>query len=629
MTRWNKEKNVLDHEHTKFWQYQLRDVDEPNLQKDIFPYNEICRVDFDHKILPINPAKEIFITDTTFRDGQQARPPYTVKQIVDLYTMLSRLGGKYGVIRQSEFFLYSQKDREAVDKCLSLGLKYPQITGWIRSTKEDVRLVKEAGLRETGILTSVSDYHIFLKLNMRRREALNCYLDTVKSILEEGIVPRCHFEDITRADIYGFCVPFAIELMKLREESGIDIKIRLCDTLGYGVTFPGAALPRSVDKLIRAFIDEAGVPGHLLEWHGHNDFHKAVINATTAWLYGCSAANGTVLGLGERTGNAAIEALIIEYIALRGNNCGIDTTAITDIASYFEKEIGVRIPPNLPFVGSDFNVTRAGIHADGLIKNEEIYNIFDTTKILKRPIMLEITDKSGKAGIAHWINANLGLKNSEAVDKRHPGISKIHKWVTKVYEEGRITSISHEEMDRQVRKYLPELFMSDLEKIKYKASQVAVAVVEQVIDNPVMKTMDPEKQEPVMQLIIDENPSIQFAYVVDMNGKKTTRNITNIADRPKYENLGVGTDYSDREWFLMPLKTGKIHVTDFYISKMTGALCITVSAPIIDEKDEMAGVFGVDIKFEELAKSVEDIAEATQIALKAEYEAKKKPDKWK
>ncbi|MDD5533182.1 MAG: PDC sensor domain-containing protein, partial [Syntrophales bacterium] len=171
---------------------------------------------------------------------------------------------------------------------------------------------------------------------------------------------------------------------------------------------------------------------------------------------------------------------------------------------------------------------------------------------------------------------------------------------------------------------LPELFMSDLEKIKFRAAQVAVAVVEKVVEDPGMKTMIPDRQEPVMQQIIDENPSIQFAYVADMNGRKTTRNITNIADRPKYEHFGVGTDYSDRDWFLTPLKTGKVHVTDFYISKMTGALCITVSAPIIDEKDEMAGIFGVDIRFEDLAKRVEDIAEATQIALKAEYETKKK-----
>ena len=126
----------------------------------------------------------------------------------------------------------------------------------------------------------MSDYHIFLKLSETRKQAMDCYLGYGQTILAAGIIARCHFEDLTRADIYGFCVPFAIELMKLREQSGIDVKIRLCDTMGYGVTFPGAALPRSVDKLVRAFIEDAIVPGHLLEWHGHNDFHKALTNAS-------------------------------------------------------------------------------------------------------------------------------------------------------------------------------------------------------------------------------------------------------------------------------------------------------------------------------------------------------------
>lgn len=626
MARWNMKKRVLEHEHTGFWKYELKDVTEPNLQKGIFPYSEISRIDFDHKIYPLNPAEEILITDTTFRDGQQARPPYTVQQIVDLFTLLSKLGGPHGVIRQSEFFLYSKKDRDAVAACQALGLPFPEITGWIRANKDDVQLVKDAGLQETGILTSASDYHIFLKLNKTRRQALDDYLGIVKSILDAGIKPRCHFEDITRADIYGFCIPFAMELMKLREESGIDIKIRLCDTMGYGVTYPGAALPRSVPNLVRAFIDDAGVPGHLLEWHGHNDFHKAMINATTAWLYGCSAANSTLLGMGERTGNPPIEGLIIEYIALRGETNGIDTTVITDIAAYFEKEVGVRIPANYPFIGSEFNVTMAGVHADGLIKCEEIYNIFDTGKILKRPITATVSDKSGNAGIAFWINQHLNLKGEDALDKRHPGVSKIHKKIMEQYEAGRVTSMSHDEMDKLVRKYIPEIFMSELDRIKLMASEAAVAAVKQVISHETMKTMQPDLQEPVMQTFIEENPSIQFAYVVDLNGKKITKNITNVLDRAKYENYGVGVDQSDREWFIDPMRTGKIHVTDFYVSKMTGALCITVSAPIVDGNDDMVGIFGVDIKFEDWVKREENLAEATQIALKSEIAAKYKHD---
>ena len=122
------------------------------------------------------------------------------------------------MIRQSEFFLYSKRDREAVEACLEKGYDYPEVTGWIRANEQDLGLVAEIGLKETGILTSVSDYHVFLKLKKNRQQAMGQYLRIVEAALERRIIPRCHFEDITRADIYGFAIPFAIELMKLREE---------------------------------------------------------------------------------------------------------------------------------------------------------------------------------------------------------------------------------------------------------------------------------------------------------------------------------------------------------------------------------------------------------------------------
>jgi isopropylmalate/homocitrate/citramalate synthase len=567
------------------WQHRLQEVEEPNLMRQIFPYTEVARIDFDYKFVIPQPPEEMIITDTTFRDGQQARPPYSVRQIVEIFDMLHRLSGPKGIIRQSEFFLYSAKDKEAVERCRERGYLYPEITGWIRAVAEDLKLVKEMGLPETGILTSVSDYHIFLKLKWGRRKAMDDYLAIVKAALELGIAPRCHFEDVTRADIYGFCVPFAIELMKLRQESGIDIKVRLCDTMGYGVPYPGAALPRSVPKLVRAMIEDAGVPGHLMEWHGHNDFHKVFVNGITAWLYGCGAVNGTLLGFGERTGNAPIEALIMEYISLRGSMDGIDTTVITDIAQYFEKELHYHIPPNYPFVGKNFNATSAGIHADGLLKNEEIYNAFDTSRILKRPVTITITDKSGKAGIVHWINAQLALEGDQQVDKGHPGVSKIHKRIMEWYEAGRCTSISNEEMESLARKYLPELFISEFDRLKDKAYQLAAHLAEDLAERDEIRSMDPAQMEPALQKVLDLNPFIQFMYVTNLEGRKVTRNITHIIDRAKYETMKLDEDLSNRNWFIEPIKSGKVFVSDFYTSRFTGALCITVSVPVRNESD--------------------------------------------
>ncbi len=422
--------------------YELQDVSEPNLYRDVFPYTSLPKVVFEDATVPMSPAGEVWITDTTVRDGQQARPPYTVEQIVDIYKLLAKLDGGSGIIRLSEFFIYSKKDREAVEKCLEVGAEFPRVTSWIRAVKNDFKLVKEMDVKETGILTSCSDYHIFLKLKKSRRQAMDQYLDIVRSALDDGIIPRCHFEDVTRADFYGFVIPFAIELMKLREEYGINVKIRLCDTMGYGVPWPNATLPRSVPKLVHGMIHDAGVPGELLEYHGHNDFHKVLINPATAWLYGCCACNGSLLGIGERTGNTPVEAMVIEAAQLKGMDGRINYGVITEIADYFRNVIDYPIPSNYPLVGRDFNTTRAGIHADGLLKNEEIYNPFDTGRILNRPPGVAITDKSGAAGIKHWIETNYKI----VVAKDDTRLLEIRDKVDAEYQDDRTSTISDEEM---------------------------------------------------------------------------------------------------------------------------------------------------------------------------------------
>jgi isopropylmalate/homocitrate/citramalate synthase len=583
--------------------FELKDVKEPVLYRDMFPYTSVPKVVFEDRIIQANMPKDIWLTDTTFRDGQQSRPPYTPKQIAEIFDFMHRLSGPNGVIRQTEFFLYSEKDREAVRLCLERGYRFPEVTGWIRANKNDFKLVKEMGLKETGILTSCSDYHIFLKMNLSRKDALKAYLDIAAAALEQGIVPRCHLEDITRADFYGFVIPFVQDLMKLSQAAKMPVKVRACDTMGYGFPFPGTSLPRGVPEIFYALIHEGGVPSELLEWHGHNDFHKGLVNGTAAWLYGCSAVNGALLGFGERTGNTPVEAMLIDYISLTGNDAGIDTAAITEMAEYFRRELGFVIPSNYPFVGSEFNSTAAGIHADGMMKNEEIYNIFDTSKILKRPMGVIITDKSGIAGIAHWVNSHLGLDADKKIDKRHPGLAKMNKWVLEQYEQGRTTSMSGEELLEKAKKYLPEYFTSDLDRLKKKAAEVARHIVEAFVERPEIRSMDPARQEPVMEKLQKEDPYIQFAYVVNGQGKKITRNITDVADKAKYETAGLGDDFSDRSWFINPMKDGKSFVSDFYTSKITGALCITVSAPISDDESNIIGVFGVDIRFEDLVRA--------------------------
>ncbi len=453
----------------KYNSHPLTDATEPNLIDRTFNYDLPPLIHFDGPIVEtidgkqveFDPAtlktRDIVITDTTFRDGQQAQPPYTVDQMVHIYDLMAKLGGPNGVIRQTEFFLYTKNDRATLDKCRELGHTYPECTGWIRAVKGDFRLVKAAELKESGMLTSCSDFHIFQKLKFKSRQAcMDSYCEVVDAAFEAGVRPRCHLEDVTRADIDGFVLPFVERLMRMSEQvpDELKVKVRLCDTMGFGISFPGVELPRSIPKLIYKLNQEVGVPSDRLEWHGHNDFHKVHTNAAAAWLYGCDAANTTLFGFGERTGNPPLEGSIIEYIALKGELCGIQTEVITELADYM-KSMGLPIPDNYPFAGKAFNTTRAGIHAGGLRQDERIYNIFDTTALLGRPPRVALTDKSGADGVALWVNEFFGLKGDDRISmiKCH----KVARWVNDQYEQhGRMSTITDRELEQQVQELMPE-----------------------------------------------------------------------------------------------------------------------------------------------------------------------------
>ena len=579
---------------------------EPELYRDVFPYTHVSRIEFDDTFLVPRPADPMFITDTTFRDGQQARPPYTVKRRSPASTTCSTSSAARADSSRPRIFMYSPRIARLLKSAAPEATASPASPAGSAPTWTTSKIAHDMEFDEVGLLTSMSDYHIFLKLGKTREQAMNDYLKVVTKALEWGIVPRCHFEDVTRADIYGFCLPFARKLMELSHEASMPIKIRLCDTMGYGVPFPGAALPRSVQRIVRAFTDEAGVPGAWLEWHGHNDFHKVLVNGVTAWLYGCGGVNGTLMGFGERTGNAPLEALVIDYISLTGNDEAADPTVITEIAQYFEKELDYRIPDNYPFAGKDFNATSAGIHVDGLAKNEEIYNIFDTTKILNRSVPIIINDKAGRAGVAYWINQQFNLPPERQVSKKHPAVGQIHTRIMAAYEEGRNTSFSNKEIKNLVRRFMPELFDSEFDQMKRIAGELASNLVERLARD-CQSTADSEALTAQLQHFVRDYSFIQYAYVTDVKGHSTAIAISDPGDQKGYKAFPIGFDYSNREWFLQPMRTGKLHITNVHQSQVTGQLIITVSTVITDANDEIIGVLGADIQLEEIIRRAESL----------------------
>jgi hypothetical protein len=263
----------------------------------------------------------------------------------------------------------------------------------------------------------------------------------------------------------------------------------------------------------------------------------------------------------------------------------------------------VRIPPNYPLAGRDFNATSAGIHADGLLKNEEIYNIFDTARILNRSPSISVNDKSGTAGLVHWLNQRLHLTGGQLLDKRNPAVVKMNRAIQEQYENGRLTNMSTRELERLARYHLPTRFDSQFDRLKARADDLCQDLILSMIGDPVIRSMVPGDQEKLMEKWVTTIPYVQFLYVTDSNGIKTTRNVASVSEKKRYAGQqDVGSNLSDRIWYVKPMEDGQVHVTDFYTSRFTGALCVTVSGPILDAGNKIVGVLGLDIRFEDLAK---------------------------
>jgi isopropylmalate/homocitrate/citramalate synthase len=365
--------------------------------------------------------------------------------------VLNKINGSGCVIETTELFLYTNRDREIVKAVKDCGFKFPKPIAWIRAAKADVDLVIEANLEETVMLCSISDIHIRDKLGLSREDVQNKYLDALEYALKNGLRVRCSLEDVTRSDV-DFALDFALKAVKLGERYGLNVGFKLADTLGLGLPFSEAELPRGIPRLARAFI-EAGLPGDCLEFHGHNDLGLAVANHLAAWAFGVSMSNCTLLGVGERAGNCPLEVMAITYAELSGGYGGMNLKALPEARMILDS-IGYNAPRNMPIVGKDAFATKAGIHIDGLLKNPAVYLPFDPLKVLGVPIKVAVTPHSGRAGVVYWISTHL---TADCLDlKRDPRIDDIYKEVLAMFEVGRKEPLSDAEMAELVAKHMPE-----------------------------------------------------------------------------------------------------------------------------------------------------------------------------
>ena len=421
--------------------------DGPDYCSSVYPLESFPQYNWSEK--PAKLPSDVWVTETTHRDGQQGGLPLTTEHSVKLYEMMCRFTGTSGAIRQAEFFVYRKSDKDALCEALerfSSGAPVEPTT-WIRAVPKDVELLAQLGVRETGMLASSSDYHMFHKFTPGgRRKAAEMYLAAVKTALDLGVRPRLHLEDATRAN-HDFYVRF----LEMVQEASVGLpenlapKIRICDTMGLGLPYEDVAWPRSIPKLVRA-VRDAGFPEERIEFHPHNDTWLIVANCIAAITAGCSVINGTLLGKGERTGNAPLEAVLMHTMGMGFfSEDAPDFLVLNEMVELY-KSIGFPVPPKYPLFGSDAHRTRAGIHADGLNKNWRMYAPFDVNRLLGRQLDVSLTKDSGLAGVLFQMRQNTG----EEVSKDDPRVQKAYEWMMNEFAEGRVTAIEWEELSNHL-----------------------------------------------------------------------------------------------------------------------------------------------------------------------------------
>lgn len=400
-------------------------------------YEDLPKIQF-------NNSKEIKISDSTFREGAQM-PGVIIKSEdkLEIYKYLNKIG-----IEKIETFLYNKRDKKLVNQISDFGFEKPELTGWIRSKKSEVSLLTEfEEIKETGILMSVSDAHIFDKLGFdSREEARKQYLEVLQEVVDQGLTPRCHIEDITRASLKDFVFPFIEEIHEIAPEA----IIRVCDTLNFGIPF-NDGLPYSIPRIVQE-IDSIGVED--IELHIHDDYGLGVSNVLAGFRAGANWGNLTFMGLGERSGVAELEKVLLFLEDRLGIN-KYDLTVLNDFADYLEENASYNVPNNKAIVGKNVFAHESGIHTDGVIKNPMTYEPYPPEKVgAKRKFI--IGDSSGKEVVSKKINTILERKEyDKSFNKNDKEVKRIYDNIQRIYdEEERESSILDEELFELIKKHI-------------------------------------------------------------------------------------------------------------------------------------------------------------------------------
>lgn len=318
----------------------------------------------------INSENQVYIDDTTLRDGEQtAGVVFSNEEKIEIARMLDEIG-----VDQIEAGIPAMggDEKETIKKIVDLGLS-ASILAWNRAVTSDIEHSIDTGVQAIAISIAVSDIHIQHKLRTSREWVIDAVRKSVDFAKSKGLYVSVNGEDASRADL-----EYLLKVAATAKEHGAD-RFRFCDTIGLMEPF-------KIYEIIKTIIDEIGID---IEMHTHNDLGMATANALAGVRAGAKWVNTTVMGLGERAGNAPLEEVVMALKLTLNIDHPVKTEMLRILADYVASASSRQVPAWKAVIGANIFAHESGIHADGVLKNPKTYEAFSPEEVgLTRQILI-------------------------------------------------------------------------------------------------------------------------------------------------------------------------------------------------------------------------------------------------
>ena len=341
--------------------------------------------------MPATLPKTFQLWDETMRDGEQTPGVhFTPEEKLELATLMSGMGVD---IMDVGIPVVSKEEHRAVKLVADAGLE-ASILAAARAVRRDVEACVECGVDEVSVFIACSDLHLKYKLNMTREQVLQRSVAECEYARDHGLKVTFVTEDTFRADM-----DYVVQLYNACIDAGA-VRVVFADTVGLMTPagmrwWLGQVKPR--------------LKPAQLSVHCHNDFGLAVANSLAAMESGVEVPHVCVNGIGERSGNASFEELVLLLETLYHYDTGIDTSRLYELSRKVEVLTGIPVAVNKAVVGYNAFSHESGIHADGVIKHSWTYEPIQPEKIGRERRFIfgkhtgstAVEDKLKRSGVGH------------------------------------------------------------------------------------------------------------------------------------------------------------------------------------------------------------------------------------